>query len=161
MSAHLIIHALIPMKICDYCGRENVEAERACAGCGLELTTTPKRPRSRAEKRTIITASILGILFVAFAGSYSPVLSPATIGWFITYSAANSRSRRRQILLGAIASILLVLQLPILFVVLNEFELNGHTLQRDPAAIALIAMYVIYIISLCKYLGRCGRTSAN
>jgi hypothetical protein len=114
------------------------------------------------SKRTIAIAVVIGCLFLAFAGRYSPLLAPATIGWFITALAGNSeRSRQAQVVSGVIAACLLFLQVQILVVILITCEQAGDATLRNPSALALIAMFVIYVASLIGHFGRILRTRAN
>ncbi len=111
------------------------------------------------SKRTIAIAVIVGCLFLVFAGRYSPLLAPATIGWVITAFAGSSKhSRQAQVICGVIAACLLFLQVQILVVILITCEQAGDTTLRNSSALALIAMFVIYVASLIGHFGRILRT---
>jgi hypothetical protein len=143
------------MKRCGYCGHENDDSKTVCGGCGLEISDAAAALPKLFSKRTTVIAVIVGCLFFAIAGRYSPLLAPAVISWIIIASARNSkRTAQFQILCGVAAILLLLVQIPILVVILMTFEEYGEATARNPSALALIAMFVVCLASVVGYIGR-------
>jgi hypothetical protein len=114
------------------------------------------------RKRTIIITAVVGCLFLALTGRYSLLLAPATIGWVITIFASKPKRRRQtQIFCGISAAFCLFVQVPVLTVILIVCEQAGDTTIRNPSALALIALFVVYLVSLISYFGRILGTRSN
>ena len=114
------------------------------------------------NKRTAIVPILVGTLFLAIAGRYSILLVPGATSWIITIIAGRRfYSRHVHALWGMLAALFLFVQVPILMVILQVCEMAGDDTRRNPHALALIAMFIIYLFSLVNYFGRRVKPQSN
>jgi glucan phosphoethanolaminetransferase (alkaline phosphatase superfamily) len=115
-----------------------------------------------SNKWTVIVLIIVGTLLLAIAGRYSILLVPGTISWIITIIAGNQAvSRHAHALWGMLAAIFLLVQVPVLMVVLQVCEMARDDTRRNPHALALIIMFLFYLVSLANYFGRGPKSQPN